>query len=213
MRLGVWKERFEWFLPLVINENHARRALPVFKQSIEKVFSLSAIRHEKCTALHVLSLISNLMNSMALTFMRSIKENDRVVSDRSITGYCAYHHLLLYHALRCSPEIRIECNRRVNEFMADATKRSKKNLPNLGEFLINMVLSSKGWEHVRYAYLRELFLRNVRWYVRSEPLLDNVDAKLSVIKCPMYYRQYLTVHQIGLMVGYMCTQKISNTGT
>ena len=39
VRLGVWKERFELFLPLVIDARHAARAEPLFRRAVARVFA------------------------------------------------------------------------------------------------------------------------------------------------------------------------------
>jgi len=92
-------------------------------------------------------------------------------SERALEGYCAMHHLLLAIA-RQLPEVIDLAKRRVREFTSSDAARHKSTCPNLGELLVLAALVDElDWPSFAFPYLLESFDRNVRWYLRDQPVL------------------------------------------
>lgn len=65
-------------------------------------------------------------------------------------------------------------NEAVDKFLASPAFRSKAHTPDLGEWLVNLTLSTAGWEGVAEQFLGELFVRNVRWILQDAPHLAHI---------------------------------------
>ena len=76
--------------------------------------------------------------------------------------------MLLFMADRDS-SWRVAANNTLKDFLNDPEKRSKSNTPDLGRFLINLLLSDRGWdEEVASAYFNEYLIRQVSWFLSSK---------------------------------------------
>ena len=182
VRLGVWKERFQHFLPLVLSPDHARRALPVLQRCLGELLG------QDFQPELALDVVTCLMNSTVVALMKDSEEQPAAgaaaagaapgaaaggvatrtllhASERALQAYCAFHHLLL-HLAEQYPAIGKEANRRVDTFLDDAAARHKRRTPDLGRLLVCMVLSRRGWAEGRFWFLRESFTRNVRWLLQ-----------------------------------------------
>ena len=63
---------------------------------------------------------------------------------------------------------RVAANETVQGFLDDPEKRSKNNTPDLGRFLINLLLSDRGWDaEVASAYFNEYLIRQVSWFLSN----------------------------------------------
>jgi hypothetical protein len=69
--------------------------------------------------------------------------------------------LLLWSA-DAYPGIREYANKVVSDFKREERFRVKKEVPNLGEFLIYLTLSKVEWKDIAILFLKEMFDRNVR---------------------------------------------------
>jgi len=165
LRRGVWGEKFDMFLPLIINEIHAKRARPILLDNL-KLFD-----HRASPATLVLKVIPKLMNSMIVTLMKNNSEEklvlgnyfvERHISERALLGYCSFHHMLLYFTKKY-PEIQDRVNKKVAEFLNNKEARSKEVVPDMGEFLATMSVSSYSWGQVGKTVIKEIFERNVLW--------------------------------------------------
>lgn len=78
-----------------------------------------------------------------------------------------FHHMLLFMADKDS-SWRIAANEAVHGFLNCPEKRLKTNTPDLGRFLINLLLSDRGWDNeVASAYLNESLVRQVSWFIST----------------------------------------------
>jgi len=102
---------------------------------------------------------------------------ERNISERALLGYCSFHHMLLYFVKKY-PEIQDKVNKQVEAFMNSESARSKNVVPNMGEFLATLSISSYSWGQVAKTVLEEIFERNVLWNAKKnshlgKPLLLN----------------------------------------
>ena len=66
---------------------------------------------------------------------------------KCLTGYCAFHRLLLL-AVEHYPYLGRRANSIVNRFISDRRSRTKKVVPALGEFLPLLTVSTATWMDV-----------------------------------------------------------------
>jgi len=73
------------------------------------------------------------------------------------------------------PELLEQVNDTIRNFIDDPNSRTKKVVPNLGEFLPYLAVTDTfSWEDVREAYILECFDRNVKWTVEKFPHLKKI---------------------------------------
>lgn len=89
-------------------------------------------------------------------------------SVKALEGYIAFHRLFI---LFCEtyPDLLAKVNDIVGNFIQSESHRNKRAVPDLGEFMALLSVSSYGWEDVSTAYLSETFTRNVRWVIQKYP--------------------------------------------
>jgi len=68
---------------------------------------------------------------------------------------------------------------KIKSFMSDPDKRNKKHVPDIGKFLVYLAIHPNfTWNNIWADYLKETFIRNVRWMVTGRdscPELLNLD--------------------------------------
>jgi hypothetical protein len=110
-------------------------------------------------------VISAVMNSMISQFAMQAERRIQVRRD-SLFGYMAFHHMLLFFAAR-DPSWRETSNSIVEDFVQSPAFRHKDRTPDLGRFLVHLLLSDRGWDAaVSRAYVLECFRRQVSWYLK-----------------------------------------------
>jgi hypothetical protein len=57
VRLGVWNERFTHFLPLIVNTDHARRALPHIEHTLKSIGNWKEF-HPKMALLYITKMMN-----------------------------------------------------------------------------------------------------------------------------------------------------------
>lgn len=124
-------------------------------------------------------VISAVMNSMISQFVIAAESKIQLSSD-SLFGYMAFHHMLLFFAAR-DPTWRNTSNKIVEEFVANPAYRHKSHTPDLGRFLVHLLLSDRGWDaDVSRAYILECFKRQVSWYL--DPKGDKLKLGFRTLK-------------------------------
>eukprot|EP01125_Pyxidicula_operculata_P022010 TRINITY_DN8834_c0_g1_i1.p1 TRINITY_DN8834_c0_g1~~TRINITY_DN8834_c0_g1_i1.p1 ORF type:complete len:1235 (-),score=323.08 TRINITY_DN8834_c0_g1_i1:121-3825(-) len=163
VRKASYKEPFSHWLPLYINQQHGKRALPVIKDCLTTI----------CKEIHgpvfkpemVLTVIPKLMNSMVVSLM----SGRLYTSIMALEGYCAFHHLFLV-LVEEFPELKAKIDDTIKQFLTSERLRHKNNIPALGEWLpLLTVTSTYSWKDVSEAYLVEMFDRNVLWTLKKYP--------------------------------------------
>lgn len=181
VRTGVWgKEQFDSFLPLIFNAGNGQRVTPEIKRRVFEIMKAVpapsyVIRVGDGTGFQphmMFQLVSTLMNTMIVQLMKDVPRTgiQRHASEAALEGYCAFHHMLLHFA-NIYPVMRDMANRQVDRFVRDPQQRLKKNTPNLGNLLVCLTLSNRGWQAMSKPFLLETFDRNVRWNLALYPSL------------------------------------------
>jgi hypothetical protein len=177
LRHGAWGGDFTHFLPIVLEADHTRRAMPALKRALASIAQRQpAAAFEPWMALAV---VPQVMNSFVVSLMR---EEDglttdavpRHASEKALLGYCSFHHMLLALRLR-HPEIGDVATDRLRRFIGG--QRSKAHAPDLGQLLVYMSLTEEvRWEDLAAAVLAESHVRCVRWTLRDRPMLERAVA-------------------------------------
>jgi len=165
---SVMREEIQYFIPLFINPAHGKNIKACFEKSLATVLGGAF------NAQMVLNVIPKLMNSAVVAFMNGTTHT----SERALHGYFAFHRLFLW----ASAEYKLlaTVDQQLKSFVNDPKQRLKNNTPNLGDWLTYLTVSPDArWEHVSITFVKENFLRNVMWYVKTKPSLgDTKDASV-----------------------------------
>lgn len=118
----------------------------------------------------VLSVLPKLMNSQVVLLMKG----EVWASQKALSGYMAFHHLLLAICKQC-PAVQQEVEDRIQRFVSREEERVKTIVPNLGEFMCLLSASnSYTWACVAMPLLAEVFDRNVLWLLKRNPELGEL---------------------------------------
>lgn len=164
--------------------------------------SRSVARVQRTKRNHSIRVIYQFMNNIVVSLMKStdtIMDDDTrdpykapnllMASERAVISYCQLYHLLTSLAAR-QPEILREATFKLRRFLADPKFRSKTFVPDMGEFIVmaSLVLGSAPvdgneritWhQHLNGPLLEEVFIRNVRWTLKSHPELEVLEDGVS----------------------------------
>lgn len=190
LREGIWGGTFTNFLPLVLNKLHFTRALPIIKSSL---MTLRGEIGKPWNSSAILKTIPSLMNTTVVALMKACDESGQSsrskvlkASEKALQGYCLLLHLLLKLSKQF-PEIITEAENKVKAFtQPNGRNRHKYSTPDLGEFMIYLFLAKNAsWSEFVPCFLKELFSRNVVWYLCNVPGLaflepDNYVSKYRV---------------------------------
>ena len=111
-----------------------------------------------------LAVLSALMNNAVVEVMNS--RGDATANDRFIDGYFALFRLLIQVAAD-HPSLRDYAKKQVTSFLSSTGKRNKKEVRNLGEWLIMLLVSDSTWSDVAVKFTEECEARNVFWYIQG----------------------------------------------
>ena len=162
VRNSTWNKPFNYFLPLVIKESNFDKGYPILIDTLRKIFNVQVIRSSE-----VLDFFSTFMNCIVVELFKvgNNGEINRHASEKALTGYTSIHHLLLM-LLNKFPEMVEITNTKITNFINDERKRYKDEIPDLGKFLVYLVIHPKyRWKDIWASYIKETFIRNVRWMI------------------------------------------------
>jgi hypothetical protein len=162
-----------------------RKAFPVIQQAVE---TLCGENPEEYHDTMILTQLSKHMNHITVECFKNIdKDKDFLVSSGSnkqgqlasaMSDYQALHHMLRKFAVQY-PSITRNANTNVSNFINDPKARVKPHTPDLGELIVQLLVSKYSWSDVAGAFLSEMFVRNVSWMLKAAPELGSVTADVS----------------------------------
>lgn len=183
VRSSTWNKKITHFIPLVIDRENFGKGYPILINSLKHVLQTNIIGSEE-----MLSFFTSFMNTIVVELFKvgNNGQINRYASEKALIGYTCIHHLLLTLLSRY-PKMKDIANQRIRDFMATDDNRTKKAIPDLGKFLVYLVISDSelNWDLIKYTYLKETFIRNVLWMVRENQQLANE-------KLPMDQRLQMT---------------------
>lgn len=174
VRHSTWNKPITHFLPLVINKGNIRGGLNTVIATIK-----NATKERFLTMDCIMDFFCTFMNNIVVELFQ-IGRNGQIsrhTSEKALIGYTCIHHLILY-LLKIYPKMQTIADKKVQLFLS--SERTKKQIPDLGRFLVYLTISSPkyNWGLIRYHYLKETFVRNVRWMVRENRQLANLKLKM-----------------------------------
>lgn len=166
VRLTAWNIPFTAFLPVIINADHAERALDALPQCLR---AMMAAGQNPADPAALLDVIARLFNGLVVELTQSRSDGNRIarhMSDAALETFCHLHHLLVAVVVRRHPGIADACTRDVLRFVQDPAARRKAACPDLGLLLVKYMLVPMDrvrWSDFASAYLREALARHVMW--------------------------------------------------
>jgi len=104
------------------------------------------------------------MNNMVVEVMNN--QNNLTANDKFIDGYFAFYRILV-EAARNNPKLVEHVDKQFTSFIQGPAARVKSQVPNLGVFLIGLLISRYSWNQISIAFLQECDARNVFWYAKG----------------------------------------------
>jgi ubiquitin-protein ligase len=170
-RKSTTNQSFDIFLPLYINKDHweknglEKKALNaidhIYKQKTNNNQGNKNVYSEE----KIFEVLSSLMNSSVVEVMK-VQEN-KTANDKFIDAYFAFYRLLIEFSKTC-PNLKKMANYKIDQFLGNINNRTKTQVPNLGEWLIYLLITDKyKWIDVASCFIEECDIRNVFWYVKG----------------------------------------------
>lgn len=178
VRRTVWGEKFTHFLPLFLTHEHYEAAKPALRTSIKALVEGSP-RWKHARGQYRPEMALDVLPKLLSTMVVLLVDKGVSASDTFLDGFVQIYRLLLAIAAE-HPNLRTEVTRRVREFVASESKRTKDAEPNLG-VLVPLLALCNGlrWCDLAWPLLEELMDRGVLWACRDHPELAE-PAKLDV---------------------------------
>ena len=161
---------FEYWLPLSLSRRHWRSASADAHTSLSRLAQAASIPNDSGYNIEVIynfmtSVVAKLSREAEKNWDAPIKSTLTHASEKAVDSYFSLFHLLLCLATEQDQIVR-DVNRHVQSFLAGHT--SKEACPNLGHFLVAILISDHGLtQGLIFAIIKEAILRNVVW------MLDN----------------------------------------
>lgn len=159
------------WLPVFINEAHFQSNWMCIKNTISVISNgIEGTKENDFRPDMVLRVLPCLMNQMVVALMNGGLHE----SENAIHAFCHYLRLLM-RFWGGYPQLSQHVETKVKNFVSDRRHRSKKHVPDLGEFLIVLALSSRSFKEpdVQKAVLEEFFARQVLWINKKYPDVVN----------------------------------------
>lgn len=195
IRNGTRNQRISHWIPLFITKEHFNATKNHLFDNTKTIYAeyLKGSKNLKANApvaLQVFEVLSGAMNSMVVEVMNN--QNNPSANDAFIDGYFAFYRILV-EAAQSNPKLVEHVDSSITKFLQGPGSRIKTEIPNLGTFLIGLLISSKyTWQSIAYAFLSECDVRNVFWYVKGN---RNNPAKCPELIDPKYKPRKMKVFQ------------------
>jgi len=180
VKTNVWKDVvFDAFLPLFINSEHGKRALPLAEKCILNMWKKEN-KNNKLNCERLLETLAKLMNTTIVNMNKcvedlEVEELQLFDSIKAIEGYMAFHHLLLAFAVKY-PKLCDIASEKIKNFCTKDSVRDKEITPDIGELIVYLSISKYSWKRFYPSFAREVFDRNARWILTKYPGLRDVEG-------------------------------------
>lgn len=158
---------FSYWIPICIESKNLELVMPKFIDSVKEI--CKGIKYQGTIDKQVCKVCCSVMCSLVVEVMNN--KNNLTANDKFINGYFAFYRLLLEYA-KSHPSIVTYIDKTLNDFKKTEKLRSKDSVPNLGDMLVALTISTLKWEDISDVFLLECDARNVFWYCignRSTP--------------------------------------------
>merc|ERR1711933_242221 len=185
---GAWGETITHFLPLIINEQHSKKATKCLLNRLAKICDEPTFNVKDglmvVTAIVNQFVVQLMANTIGLdndddeddySRRKTQKIGKKHASDKALVGYCAFHHMLLF-LVEKYPEMREYARESIKNFKDHAYYRVKSETPDLGKLILNLaIVDDYEWEDIASEFVQESLDRQVKWYLRKFPKLEYLD--------------------------------------
>lgn len=163
IRKSSTNKAFQHWLPLLVQSEDWKGPKNIEKQFLLAVKAIcNDIKFEKEDHNKVFKVCSSLMNSLVVEIMKN--KGNATANDKFINGYFSIYRLMRQYA-QDHKQLIDYCDDALTTFKENSQARGKTVVPNLGEFLMNLTISSKfTWEDICHVFMAECEARNVFWY-------------------------------------------------
>ncbi|KAF7365112.1 UBIQUITIN-CONJUGAT-2 domain-containing protein [Mycena venus] len=187
IRESVEKQPFSFFLPLAFSRPHFEHRAKGQMSRNPRPRSAIPQRPE------IIFVIYRMMNNIVVSLMKGC---DGVVgnapsftsqtllhaSEKAVIAYCHLFHLVISLS-RTDPDILADATDRLRRFMERKDARLKTQVPDLGEFIVPIILvvcrppvgsgpPIRWSESLAAPFLEEVLIRNARWVLKDAPHLE-----------------------------------------
>lgn len=99
-------------------------------------------------------------------------KNNTLANDRFIDAY--FNMLRLIQHIT-TDDLRKIANLKIKRFIENRSMRNKFHVPDIGTWLLWFIISNIDWSQAGVCIIEEVFARNVFWYQRNYPSLNQKD--------------------------------------
>ncbi|KAL9641954.1 hypothetical protein ABK040_004011 [Willaertia magna] len=164
LRTSAYNEKFSHWIPIYIDEKHGQKAMYLAKRSISIICTGSSKNFKPEMVLEVLP-------KLMCTMVVEVLSNRKHASIKALRGYCHFYRLLLEFTKEY-PQLLESIDKTIKGFIENEQNRHKDIVPNLGEFLSLIPVSSYKWKDIQQAYIEESFQRSVFWLLNKYEELE-----------------------------------------
>lgn len=151
---------FTNWLPLIIQKGDWPKVKEMFSKNINAI--CNAINFTDPFPGKVLKVCSSLMNQLVVEVMNN--KNNLTANDKFINGYFALYRLMTFYATENDTIVKL-ADTHLKNFISKQDQRTKSFVPNLGELLVYLTVSSTySWNDIAQYFVDECDSRNVFWY-------------------------------------------------
>ncbi|GAB5366291.1 hypothetical protein AAMO2058_001131400 [Amorphochlora amoebiformis] len=195
IRVTHYGVRFEHWLPLFLTAGHFDRALPILKHQFVTLcqhwgdsndhpdyrgrdrrrthVTRVTRRPVRFDPLMVLDVIPKTMTTFAVL----LADQGIKACDKALNGFMHIHRLFLALAQKF-PEIQVEADKRIFQFLKSEENRHKNKVRSLGDWLPLLCISDRfKWRIVWRHFLSETFDRSILWLGKHDPSLARIPPK------------------------------------
>ncbi|CAF0883306.1 unnamed protein product [Didymodactylos carnosus] len=174
---SVTGKDYNHWLPIYINDNHFERGRTIIQNSISVIHNGTAQGSQKFDFVPrmALKVLTTLMNKASVQLFNG----QMYESKHAIESFCHFLRLLM-HFIDTYPELDNEINLTIENFKKNLQSRNKKVIPDIGEFLFQIALSTKyKLNDIKDYVYEEYFARQIYWIQRNAnvPNLLEIQAK------------------------------------
>lgn len=179
---------YRHWLPVYINQEHFERGRQKILNTIAMIATGS--KDEKNNEFHpsmILKVLPAILVRIIVNFLQS-KMNDTT----AIETYCQYYQLLV-KLVDLFPELRATVDKEVEAFCLKEENRHKKQIGDLGEFVVKLALSTKGLNdpEINNLLLKECLARRAVWAAKADNELKHYQD------CPNLIERFMTATQVA----------------
>lgn len=171
------KKKFEYWLPLFINEQHWTCAKSEFETRVQKHLKTNFNKDNK----HIL-----LISYFSLMLYNLFNSCNNQINSHFIDGYFAiYRTLLAYES-----EFKDFANQKIEELISASLMNSETPSYTLDFWMVLIFLSRYEWSDIAEIILQEIDIRNVGEYLKEHPQLNNFILSPPEERAVLVFRNY-----------------------